>query len=142
MDQFPNFEKRGGLLIVIVQDVETKEVLTHGFVNRAALWMTLREHQLWLWSTSRRKMWCKGESSGNRMEVRSIKTDCDGDALLVGVKVLGNGEACHLGRRFCFDQLVSQSMVADRLIFSDVTGTIVEPAFQEPEGEVEDGSDR
>src|SRR3989344_681540 len=135
--QFQNFEKRNGLLIAIIQDADTKEVLMHGFMNRAALWLTRRERTVWLWSTSQKRLWHKGETSGSVMEIRWLKADCDCDAILIGVKVGGKGDACHLERRSCFDQFISQDMITDRLIFSDVSDFFdADDSFEDTEDEL------
>ena len=120
VEGFPDFEKRGGLLFVIIQEAATKEVLMHGSMNRAALWLTLHTKTVWLWSTSRQKMWHKGATSDSVMEVVWMKHDCDGDAVLLGVKVTGTGYACHKDRRLCFDNLVDCDKVPDELIFDDI----------------------
>ena len=123
IEGFPDFEKRSGLLVTIIQDVATKEVLMHGSMNRAALWLTLHTKTVWLWSTSRQEMWHKGATSDSVMEVVWIKHDCDGDAILVGVKVAGTGHACHKNRVSCFDNVVECDKVPDRLIFDDIDFT-------------------
>lgn len=99
---FPNFEKRGGLLIAIIQDAKTKEVLMHGFMNPEALEKTLQTGEFWRWSTSKNRLMRKGEESGNIMKVKEWHRDCDGDAILLLVKVIGDGNACHLKRHSCF----------------------------------------
>lgn len=103
----PQFEKRGGLLPVIVQDAESGEVLMLAYSNRTALERTRATGQAWFWSTSRNDMWRKGETSGNTLRVRDILVDCDQDALLYRVTVQGSG-VCHTvntegnARRRCF----------------------------------------
>src|SRR3989338_7617435 len=97
----PKFEKRGGLVTVVTQDAETKEVLMVAFANREAFLMTLRTRKATYWSTSRKKLWVKGEESGNVQEVVDVLIDCDGDALVYLVRQAGGG-ACHAGARSCF----------------------------------------
>ncbi|MCC6045699.1 MAG: phosphoribosyl-AMP cyclohydrolase [Ignisphaera sp.] len=87
-------------VIAVVQDYQTKEVLMAGFMNREALIKTLTTGYLHLWSTSRRKLWLKGETSGNFQLVVDVKVDCDADAVLVLVKPLG--PICHTGNFSCF----------------------------------------
>lgn len=99
---FPSFKKRGGLVIAIIQDADTKAVLMHGFMDSLALAKTLESGEVYLWSTSRNKFWHKGEESGNVMRWESLAADCDGDAVLIQVRVIGNGYACHLERKSCF----------------------------------------
>lgn len=92
-----------GLVPAVVQDVESGEVLMVAYMNEESLRRTLQSGRTWFWSRSRRELWCKGETSGNRQYVREIRYDCDGDALLV--KVLQVGPACHTGERSCFYRL-------------------------------------
>lgn len=87
-------------VIAVIQDAETKEVLMVGHMNREALVKTLETGYLYLWSTSRKRLWLKGETSGNYQLVVDIKVDCDGDAVLVLVKPLG--PICHTGNKTCF----------------------------------------
>ncbi len=89
-----------GLVGVIIQDKATHEVLMMAWMNREALELTIKEHRAWYYSRSRKKLWLKGESSGNFQKVHSIKLDCDGDALLLEVDQIGG--ACHTGHRSCF----------------------------------------
>lgn len=107
------FDERG-LLPCIAQDFESGEVLMFAHMNEEALRLTRATGQLHLWSRSRQRLWRKGESSGNVMEVRELRLDCDGDCLLALVKPAG--PACHTGERTCFfravdgEALVSPSM--------------------------------
>lgn len=87
-------------VIVVVQDSETKDVLMVGHMNRAAFVKTLTTGYLHLWSISRKRLWLKGETSGNYQLVVGIKVDCDNDAILVRVKSMG--PICHTGNRTCF----------------------------------------
>ncbi len=97
----PKFEKRGGLVTVITQDVATREVLMVAYANREAYVATLLTLKATYWSTSRKKLWVKGEESGNTQEVVDVLIDCDGDALVYLVRQVGDG-ACHTGARSCF----------------------------------------
>ncbi len=90
-----------GLVVAVVQEVATREVLMVGYMDAEALHRTLSSGRTWFWSRSRRDYWCKGETSGDRQWVRSVSYDCDGDALLVEVVQEGRG-ACHTGERTCF----------------------------------------
>lgn len=101
----PDFEKRGGLIVVVVQDANTKEVLMQAYANEQAWHKTLETHEVWLWSTERNELWHKGETSDGIMKVKEICLDCDGDCALMMVEVLGRGLACHEGRKSCFTQL-------------------------------------
>src|SRR3712207_2579624 len=77
-----DFEKRNGLLPVVVQDKETKDILMLAYANKEALANTIKTGNAWFWSTSRNKLWMKGEESGNVQPVYSILVDCDSDSLL------------------------------------------------------------
>ncbi|MEA1924312.1 MAG: phosphoribosyl-AMP cyclohydrolase [Candidatus Altiarchaeota archaeon] len=90
----------GGLYLAIVQDSGSGEVLMTAFMNRESLELTLETGIMYYYSTSRRRLWRKGESSGNIQEVVEMYVDCDGDALLFRVKQKGG--ACHMGYRSCF----------------------------------------
>jgi phosphoribosyl-AMP cyclohydrolase len=90
-----------GLVPAVVQDVTDGAVLMLGYMDREALRRTLGTGRTWFWSRSRQDYWCKGETSGDRQWVRSVRYDCDGDALLVAVDQDGPG-ACHTGARSCF----------------------------------------
>lgn len=89
-----------GLVGAIVQDHQTGEVLMFAWMNRESLSITLTQGNACYWSRSRQKLWLKGETSGNMQAVKSIRLDCDGDALLVSVEQKGG--ACHTGHRSCF----------------------------------------
>ncbi len=95
-----DFAKLDGLVTVVVQDAQTREVLMVAFANEEAVRMTLEEGRAYFWSRSRRRLWRKGEESGNEMEVLKVMVDCDGDALLYVVRP--KGPACHTGNRSCF----------------------------------------
>ncbi|MEM1566227.1 MAG: phosphoribosyl-AMP cyclohydrolase [Candidatus Bathyarchaeia archaeon] len=95
-----DFQKGGGLIPVIVQDVNTKEVLMLAYTNLEALKKTMETGYAHYWSRSRKKLWMKGETSGNVQRVKKILVDCDNDALLFLVEQKGN--ACHTGQRTCF----------------------------------------
>lgn len=90
-----------GLIPAVVQEAATGEVLMVAWMNRASLEMTLRDGYTHFWSRSRKKLWKKGETSGNVQEVMEILYDCDADTLLVKVLQHGQG-ACHTGHRTCF----------------------------------------
>jgi len=102
-----DFDKAGGLIPAVVQDDATGEVLMVGFMNRPALERTLTEGYATFFSRTRQKQWMKGESSGNRLRVISICTDCDRDTLLVRVEVEGAGVVCHRGTRSCFTEAIA-----------------------------------
>jgi phosphoribosyl-AMP cyclohydrolase len=90
-----------GLAPVITQEIETNQVLTLAWMNREALQLTLETGHAVYWSRSRQQLWHKGEQSGHQQLIKSIRLDCDNDALLLHVEQLG-GIACHTGRHHCF----------------------------------------
>jgi phosphoribosyl-AMP cyclohydrolase/phosphoribosyl-ATP pyrophosphohydrolase/phosphoribosyl-AMP cyclohydrolase len=90
-----------GLVPAVVQDQASGAVLMMAWMNEEALRRTLASGRTWFWSRSRRELWCKGETSGDRQWVREAYYDCDGDTLLVVVEQEGRG-ACHTGHRTCF----------------------------------------
>jgi phosphoribosyl-ATP pyrophosphohydrolase/phosphoribosyl-AMP cyclohydrolase len=94
------FDERG-LIPAIVQNAETREVLTLAYMNRESLARTIETNQTWFWSRSRNELWHKGETSGNTQQVVSLALDCDGDAIVVLVNPAG--PACHTGAVSCFD---------------------------------------
>jgi phosphoribosyl-AMP cyclohydrolase len=95
-----NFEKSGGLIPIIVQDVNTKDVLTLAYSNKESLELTKKTGNSWFWSRSRNKLWMKGEESGNTQKVKEILVDCDSDTIIYLVEP--SGPACHTGEKVCF----------------------------------------
>ncbi len=89
-----------GLLPVVVQDVVTRDLLMVAWMNRDALQLTMAKGQAVFWSRSRSEIWYKGATSGNYLDVESLRLDCDGDTLLLWVRP--HGPACHTGARTCF----------------------------------------
>lgn len=90
-----------GLAPVITQEFESKQVLTLAWMNKESLLLTEQTGHAVYWSRSRQKLWHKGEESGNQQQVKSIRLDCDKDAILIEVVQKG-GIACHTGRHHCF----------------------------------------
>jgi len=97
-----DFAKDSGLVAGIVQDAKSGEVLMLGFLNETSYAKTLETGFVTFWSRTRSKLWMKGETSGNRLRVVSMATDCDNDALLFKVEVEGDGLVCHEGTVSCF----------------------------------------
>lgn len=93
-----------GLVPAIVQDYLDATVLMMAWMNRESLQKTLETGETWFWSRSRAELWHKGETSGHLQKVRSLRYDCDSDALLIGVEQMGD-IACHTGERSCFHQV-------------------------------------
>ena len=102
-----DFEKMSGLLPAVVQDSESGEVLMVGFMNQPAFEQTLESGYVTFFSRTRGELWMKGESSGNRLRVVSVCTDCDRDTLLLRVEVEGPGVVCHRGTRSCFTEEIA-----------------------------------
>ena len=101
-DDMIDFGKLGGLIPAVVQDAASGEVLMVGFMNEEALAITRRTGSATFFSRTRNTLWTKGETSGNRLAVRQILTDCDQDTVLLKVDRQGSGNVCHTGERSCF----------------------------------------
>jgi len=97
-----DFSKLDGLIPAVIQDDDSDEVLMVGFMNQEALALTKSSGFATFFSRTRNTLWTKGETSGNRLQVTRMLTDCDDDTLLVRVKRLGDGNVCHTGSRSCF----------------------------------------
>ena len=95
-----DFEKSGGIVPVIVQDANTKDVLTLAYSNKESLALAKKTGKSWFWSRSRNKLWMKGEESGNIQIIKEILVDCDSDAIVYLVEP--SGPACHTGEKVCF----------------------------------------
>ncbi|WP_339669246.1 phosphoribosyl-AMP cyclohydrolase [Dasania marina] len=90
-----------GLIPVIAQDHQSKDVLMVAWMNREALALSVTENRAVYWSRSRQKLWRKGEESGHVQHIHEIRLDCDEDVLILQIEQVG-GIACHTGRRSCF----------------------------------------
>jgi phosphoribosyl-AMP cyclohydrolase len=110
-----------GLVPAIAQDATSGKVLTLAWMNREALQRTRETGEVHYWSRSRGKLWHKGEQSGHVQRVREIRLDCDGDAVLLRVDMVG-GIACHTGREHCFHRRLDGALWRD-----------VEPVIRNPE---------
>lgn len=106
METSIDFKKMQGLVPAIVQDAESDEILMLGFMNEDAFGQTMNLGYVTFFSRTRNQLWTKGESSGNRLKVVSISTDCDRDSFLIRVQVEGAGLVCHLGTRSCFTKKI------------------------------------
>lgn len=93
-----------GLVPAIVQDYLDGTVLMMAWMNRESLQKTLETGETWFWSRSRSELWHKGATSGHLQQVKSVRYDCDSDALLITVEQMGD-IACHTGERSCFHQV-------------------------------------
>lgn len=109
-----------GLIVAVIQNYETGQVLMVGYMNEESLKITLEEKIACFWSRSRQKLWRKGETSGNILKVREIRIDCDGDALLLRCEPVG--PTCHTNETSCFYRRVEW----DRSIVLDGDGVATE----------------
>ena len=98
-----------GLIPAVVIDYESGKVLTLAYMNRESLCLSMEKRLTFFWSRSRKKLWLKGETSGNYQHIVSITADCDKDALLV--RVIKDGPACHLGTESCFENPVFETEI-------------------------------
>jgi phosphoribosyl-AMP cyclohydrolase len=97
-----DFTKLDGLIPAVIQDATSQEVLMVGFMNQEAFDLTRQTGFATFFSRTRNKLWMKGETSGNRLQVVEILTDCDDDTVLLKVNRQGDGNVCHTGERTCF----------------------------------------
>lgn len=97
-----DFDKLNGLVPCVVQDAATQKVLMVAFMNVEAYEKTVREKKVTFYSRSKKRLWTKGETSGNSLELVEIIQDCDNDSLLV--KVIPKGPTCHTGADTCFNE--------------------------------------
>lgn len=111
-----DFAKGDGLVVAIAQDFKTKDVLMCAFMNEEALRLTRKTGYAHYYSRSRKKIWKKGEESGNVQKVKEIRADCDSDSILLLVEQKGG--ACHDGYRTCF--------------YKDIDGNVKEKRVFEP----------
>ncbi len=102
----PKFDA-DGLIGAIVTDHDTGTVLMFAWMNKEALQLTLDTGIGHFWSRSRKKLWRKGEESGNTLSVREARVDCDQDVIWLRVTVGGDGVACHTGARSCFYRILT-----------------------------------
>lgn len=98
--KFRKVDGISGLILVVAQDAKTNEVLMVAYTNKEGIEKTMKTGNAHYFSTSRKKPWMKGETSGNIQRVKEIYIDCDGDAILF--KVRQTGAACHEGYKSCF----------------------------------------
>ncbi len=97
-----DFKKMGGLVPAIIQDADTRMVLMLGFMNEEALKKTEETGKVTFYSRTKQRLWTKGETSGNFLNVVSIKADCDQDTLLIRVRPVG--PVCHTGTDTCWGE--------------------------------------
>lgn len=124
---------QNGLIPVIIQNAETKEVLTLAYANEEAVQKTIDTNETWLYSRSRNELWNKGATSGNTQQVIAVRLDCDGDSLIY--EVIPNGPACHTGKDSCFFETIHgerDDSPAD--MFAQLTSLIKAREEEMPEG--------
>jgi phosphoribosyl-ATP pyrophosphohydrolase/phosphoribosyl-AMP cyclohydrolase len=124
----PDWDKGNGLLPAIVQDADSGAVLMLGYMNRAALAETLASNRVTFWSRSKGRLWTKGETSGNFLELRALAVDCDGDTLLVLAHP--EGPACHTGSRTCWGEQAPRA-AAERLAFLGTLERVIKQRIAE-----------
>jgi phosphoribosyl-ATP pyrophosphohydrolase/phosphoribosyl-AMP cyclohydrolase len=127
-----DWDKGTGLLPAIVQDAGSGAVLMLGYMNREALNATLVSKRVTFFSRSRQRLWIKGETSGNFLELRELAVDCDGDTLLVMAEP--RGPACHTGSRTCWGAQAPQAAGEPLAFLATLEGVIKERIAARPEG--------
>jgi phosphoribosyl-ATP pyrophosphohydrolase/phosphoribosyl-AMP cyclohydrolase len=121
-----------GLVPCVVQDWQTGEVLTLAYMNRESLERTIESGETHFWSRSRGELWHKGETSGNVQRVRTLRYDCDADAVLALVEPAG--PACHTGERTCFHRSLGEQAVAVHEALPALARTLAERRRDLPAG--------
>ena len=124
-----DFEKQGGLIPAIIQDAVTNKVLMLGYMNKESLDKTVETKKVCFYSRSRNCLWTKGETSGNFLNVVSIKEDCDNDTLLIKVNPVG--PVCHTGADTCFNEVNKENPI---LFLSTLQDFINKRHEEMPEG--------
>ena len=131
----PDFSKGNGLVPAIIQDSKTGQVLMLGFMNEEALQKTTKEGRVTFFSRSKKRLWTKGETSGNYLIVNKITIDCDNDTLLI--KVNPAGPVCHTGSFSCFGDddsdrfLYRLEQIVNQRIDQNVEGSYTNKIFRE-----------
>ncbi len=121
-----DFEKMDGLIPVVIQDAVTRNVLMLGFMNEEAYNTTIESGRVTFFSRSKNRLWTKGETSGNFLDVVEVKADCDNDTLLI--KANPKGPVCHTGADTCFDEDNTSSQID----FLDTLETIIKEREENP----------
>ncbi len=120
--------QKSELIPAVVQDVDSREVLMVGFTNREAVERTLETKTAWFWSRSRKKLWNKGEASGNFLHIKEILIDCDTDTLLY--LCVPDGPVCHTGARSCFFNKIPISSMERDIRRGYVVDSTLEKLYQ------------
>jgi phosphoribosyl-AMP cyclohydrolase len=113
MIDFNSLKYENGLILAIIQDQSSREVLMCAYMNREALEKTVETRIAHFWSRSRQSLWKKGETSGHFQKVKEIRIDCDMDSLLLLVEQVGG--ACHMGYRSCFYRNLDGEVVGEKV---------------------------
>ncbi|HTV31817.1 MAG TPA: phosphoribosyl-AMP cyclohydrolase [Methylocella sp.] len=113
----PHFDA-DGLIVCVTRDVADGQILMLAYMNAEALRLTFETGFAHYWSRSRKTIWRKGDTSGQRQKIVEIRTDCDQDALLLTVEQSGGG-ACHTGRRSCFYRKIISTDKAVKLVLAE-----------------------
>lgn len=127
-----DFDKMGGLVPAVVQDATTRKVLMLGYMNREAYDKTLATGKVTFFSRSRKRLWTKGETSGNYLNLVSIHVDCDNDALLVKANPMG--PTCHTGTDTCWGETntgIAEEKEASPLLFLSELQDFIERRHEE-----------
>lgn len=124
-----DFEKGGGLVPAIIQDIDTQKVLMLGYMNKDAYEQTLKTGKVTFFSRSKNRLWVKGETSGNFLNLQEIKCDCDNDTLLVLVRP--NGPTCHKGTDTCWGETNEKNVL---LFLTELQNFIDKRKQEMPEG--------
>ncbi|MSQ22982.1 MAG: bifunctional phosphoribosyl-AMP cyclohydrolase/phosphoribosyl-ATP diphosphatase HisIE [Chloroflexi bacterium] len=132
---------RDGLIPAIVQDQRTHQVLMVAYMNEESLRKTVESGDAWFWSRSRQELWHKGDTSGNFQHIKTLRVDCDADAILV--EVHPDGPACHTGAVSCFFQSLDEAKAAEpeaehrpagSEVIDELAGVIAQRHRDNPEG--------
>ncbi|WP_292387569.1 phosphoribosyl-AMP cyclohydrolase [Methanosarcina sp. UBA5] len=117
MIDFDTLKSEKGLILAVIQDQVSREVLMCAYMNREALEKTVETGIAHFWSRSRQQLWKKGETSGHIQKVKEIRVDCDMDSLLLLVEQVGG--ACHMGYRSCFYRNLEGEVVGEKVFEPD-----------------------
>jgi phosphoribosyl-AMP cyclohydrolase / phosphoribosyl-ATP pyrophosphohydrolase len=129
--------KKIGLVPAIIQDYKTGEILMLAYMSKESLKKSLETGTTWFWSRTRKKLWNKGETSGNIQKIKNIRYDCYGNSLLVNVEQVGN--ACHTGKRSCFYRIlkdVEKDIDFNRYFKEDAEENILDELYSVVEGRI------
>jgi len=127
-----DFQKSGGLIPAIIQDVETNKVLMLGYMNEEALAKTKETGKVTFFSRSKNRLWTKGEESGNFLHLVSISADCDNDTMLI--KVNPAGPVCHTGTDTCWGEANAKETKTDISFLAYLQDFITKRHEEMPEG--------